>query len=99
MPVHIRIMDKNRPPELEMTLDGEFVSPPVAPVSTRILFWAIVIAAVAGAASLAAVALTLALSILPVALGAAAVAYLLFRYKMWRAGVSIGPGQQDIRRP
>ena len=92
-------MDKNRPPELEMTLNGEFVSPPVAPVSTRILFWAIVIAAVAGAASLAALALTLALSILPVALGAAAVAYLLFRYKMWRAGISIDPGRQDLRRP
>ncbi len=58
-------MDKNRPPELEMTLNGEFVSPSVAPVSTRILFWAIVVAAVAGAASLAALALTLALTILP----------------------------------
>jgi hypothetical protein len=81
-----------------MTLNGEFVSPPVAPVSTRILFWAIVIAAVAGAASLAALALTLALSILPVALGAAAVAYLVFRYRMWRAGASVG-GQQNVWRP
>ncbi len=98
MPVHIRIMDKNRPPELEMTLNGEFVSPPVAPVSTRILFWAIVVAAVAGAASIAALALTIALSILPVALGAAAVAYLLYRYKMWRAGASIG-GQQNLWHP
>jgi hypothetical protein len=95
MPVHIRIMDKNRPPELEMTLNGEFVSPPVAPVSTRILFWAIV---VAGAAGLAALALTLALSILPVAIGTAAVAYLLFRYRMWRAGASVG-GQQNLWRP
>ena len=90
-------MDKNRPPELEMTLDGEFVSPPVPPVSTRILFWAVVVAVVAGAASLAAIALTLALSILPVALGAAAVAYLLYRYKLWRAGVSVGR-RQDLWR-
>jgi hypothetical protein len=95
--VHIPVMDKNRPPELEMTLDGEFVSPPAPPVSTRILFWAVVIAVIAGASSLAAIALTLALSILPVALGAAAVAYILYRYKLWRAGVSVG-GQQDLRR-
>jgi hypothetical protein len=81
-----------------MTLNGEFVSPPTAPISTRILFWAIVVAVVAGAASLAALALTVALTILPVALGAAAVAYLLYRYRLWRAGVSV-VGQQDLRRP
>jgi hypothetical protein len=91
-------MDKNRPPELEMTLDGEFVSPPAPPISTRILFWAVVVAVIAGAASLAALALTLALSILPVAIAAAAVAYVLYRYKLWRAGASIGGGQ-DLRRP
>jgi hypothetical protein len=95
---HIAVMDKNRPPELEMTLDGEFVSPPAPPVSTRILFWAVLVAVIAGALSLAALALTLALSILPVALGAAAVAYILYRYKLWRAGGSIG-GQRDLWRP
>ncbi len=90
-------MDKNRPPELEMTLEGEFVSPPTPPVSTRIMFWAIVVAVIAGAVTFAAAALWVALTILPIALGAAAIAYGLFRYRLWRAGVSID-GQQGLRR-
>jgi hypothetical protein len=91
-------MDKKSPPELEMTLEGEFVSPPKPPLSTRILFWAVVVAVIAGALSIAALALTLAVSILPIALGAAAIAYGLYRYRLWRAGPSIGR-QQDLWRP
>ena len=82
---HIDGMDQNRPPELEMTIEGEFVSPPPAPMSSRILMWAIVIAVVAGALSLAAFALWLALIILPVAFGAAVVAWAMVRYRIWRA--------------
>ena len=81
-----------------MTLDGQFVSPPRAPVSSRILVWAVVIAVMAGALSLAALALWLALLILPVAIGAAVVAWLLFRYRVWRAQRSMA-GQQNIWRP
>lgn len=77
-------MNYRRPPELDMTVNGEFVSPPAAPVSSRILMWAVVIAIVAGALSVAAFALWLALVILPVALGAALVAYAMMRYRMWR---------------
>lgn len=78
-------MNQRRPPDLEMTIEGEFVSPPTAPMSSRILMWAIVIAVVAGALSLAAFALWIALIILPVAFGAAVVAWAMFRYRMWRA--------------
>jgi hypothetical protein len=80
-------MKRNEPPQLDMTLEGEFVAPPTAPVSARIMMWAVVVAIITGGLAVAAIALWLAMMILPVALGAALVAYLLFRYRMWRAGV------------
>lgn len=94
-------MKDRRPPELEMTIEGEFVSPPtppITPISSRILLWAIVVAVVAGALCLAAFALWLALLILPVALGAGVVAWGMYRYRLWRAQKSLG-GQRDPRRP
>lgn len=78
-----------------MTLEGEFVSPPKPPVSTRIMVWAIVVAIIAGGLSLAALALWVAMIILPVALGAAVIAWIIFRYRMWRAGASFG-GQRNV---
>ena len=81
-----------------MTLEGEFVSPPKPPVTSRILLWAIVIAVITGALSLAAFALWLALLILPVALGAAAIAWTMFQYRMWRAQKSFS-GQRNVWRP
>jgi hypothetical protein len=83
-------MDDRRPPEIEMTLDGTFRAPPKPPILTRILIWAVIIAVIAGALSLAAFALWIALLILPVALGAAAVAWLTWRFQVWRARVSAG---------
>jgi hypothetical protein len=91
-------MNQRRPPELDMTLEGEFVSPPTAPVSSRILAWAVVIAIMAGALSLAAFALWIALLILPVAFGAAFVAYAIFRYRVWRAQRPVA-GRQNVWRP
>jgi hypothetical protein len=91
-------MNQRRPPELDMTVDGEFVSPPKAPISSRILMWAVVIAIVAGALSMAALALWVALLILPVALGAAVVAWAVFRYRIWRAQRSMA-GQRNVWRP
>ncbi len=73
-----------------MTLEGEFVSPPTAPVSSRIMLWAAIIAVVAGAVTIAALALWLALLILPIAVGAGLIAYVMLRYKMWRAGQITG---------
>jgi hypothetical protein len=78
-------MNQRRPPELDMTINGEFVTPPKAPLSSRILMAAIVIAILAGALCLAAFALWLALIILPVAFAAAVVAWAMFRYRVWRA--------------
>lgn len=91
-------MKQNQPPDLEMTLEGEFISPPVAPISSRILLWAIIVAVMAGALTIAAFALWLALLILPVAVGAGIVAWGLFRYRLWRAQKSLG-GQRSVWRP
>jgi hypothetical protein len=90
-------MNQRRPPELDMTLEGEFVSPPTPPISSRILMWAVVVALIAGALSLAAFALWIALLVLPVAFGAAIVAYVIFRYRVWRAQRTVA-GQQSVLR-
>jgi hypothetical protein len=95
---HISGMNRHRPPELDMTLEGEFVAPPRAPIASRIVLWAVIIAVIAGALSLAALALWLALIILPVALAAAAVAWAAYRYQVWRAQRSVS-GQRGIWRP
>src|ERR1700733_8211009 len=95
---HIRGMNQRRPPELDMTINGEFVSPPKAPISSRILMGAIVVAVLAGALSLAAFALWLALLVLPVAFGAAVVAWAMFRYRVWRAQRGAGAGR-TVWRP
>jgi membrane protein implicated in regulation of membrane protease activity len=91
-------MEQRRPPELEMTVEGEFVSPPKPPISSRILMWAIVVAVVAGGFVLAAFALWLALIILPVAVGAAVVAWAMFQYRVWRAQRSMSR-QPNVWRP
>jgi len=81
-----------------MTIEGDYVPPPRAPVSSRILMWAAVIAIIAGALSLAAFALWLALLILPIALGAALIAAAMVRYRIWQAQRS-APGQRGLWRP
>ena len=81
-----------------MTLEGEFVTPPTPPVSTRIMVWAIVVAVIAGGITIAALALWVAMLILPIAIGAALVGYVMFRYKMWRAGQS-GQDSRNVWAP
>lgn len=67
-------------------------------MSTRILMWAVVVAVLAGALSVAALALWAALIILPVAVGAAVVAWAMFRYRVWKAQRSMA-GQRSVWRP
>ncbi len=89
----------NRPPELDMTIEGEYRTPPKPPFMTRVLIWAIVVAVLVGSFALAAFALWLALVILPVALGAAVVAWLIWRFQVWRGNASIrgsGNRRRDI---
>lgn len=83
-------MDR-RPPELDMTIAGEFRSPRKPPLLNRIMLWAIVVAVIAGGMAFAALALWLAMVILPVAIAAAAIAWGIWRYQVWRAK-GAGPG-------
>jgi len=94
---HIPRMKDHPPPELEMTIEGEFVEPRSAPIANRILLWAIVVAVLAGALSIAALALWFALMILPVAVGAGAVAYGVYRYRLWRMQSALS-GQRNLWR-
>ena len=78
-----------------MTIEGEFRTPPrppkppKPPVLNRILVWAVLIAVLAGSVAIAAVALWLAMIILPIAVGAAVIAWAIYRYQVWRAGGSV----------
>ena len=91
-------MSDRYPPQLDMLPDGTFRTPPKPPIATRIFVWAVVIAVLTGALATAAFALWIALLLLPVALGAAVIAWLAFRFQLWRWGRSVS-GQRDVWRP
>jgi hypothetical protein len=82
-------MAKDEKRIIDMTLEGEFVAPPAQPrppIGARILLWAIVVMVLAVTALIVALTFWFVLMILPLVLGAAVVAYLAFRYQMWRSG-------------
>lgn len=90
---HFVIRDRT----IDMTPDGRFHAlPPHSPLGpslgTQLLRIAIVVAVVATAAALAALAFWIAMILIPVALGAAVVAWAIFRFRMWQAG-------RSLRRP
>ena len=72
------------PPELELLPDGSY-RPRRPPVAARIFAWAMVIAMVAAALALAAFALWFALFLIPVVVVAGLIAWLAFRFQVWRA--------------
>ena len=90
-------MSDRVPPELEMRADGSFRVPPRPPILTRIFIWAVVIAVITGGLAAAAFALWLALFLVPVALLAGVIAWLAFRFQLWRARGSVS-SQRDVWR-
>jgi hypothetical protein len=90
-------MSDRFPPELEMRADGSFTVPPRPPILTRIFIWAVVISVIAGGLAAAAFALWIALILVPVALLAGVIAWLAFRFQIWRARSSVS-GQRDLWR-
>jgi len=85
-------------PTLDMTPRGEFRTPPSTPWATKLLRYAIVIAVLAGGFAVAALVLWAALLMIPIAIGAALVAYGAFRWQQWRARQAAG-GRSGIYRP
>ena len=84
--------------EIEMTPDGGFREPAKPPLAARIFFWAIMVVTVAGSVVVAALALWFALALIPLVIGAAIVAYLAFRFQLWRSGGSLGGRGKRVRR-
>ena len=78
-------MSDRIPPELDLLPDGSF-RPRQPPIAARIFRWAAIIALVAGGLALAALALWFALILIPVVIVAGLIAWLAFRYQIWRAG-------------
>jgi hypothetical protein len=88
---HISRMTQDDKRIIDMTLEGEFVAPPQPPGPTlgaRIMVWAIV--AMVLAVTLAIVVLTFwfVVMLLPLILAAGLIAYVAFRYQLWRMGRS-----------
>ncbi len=63
-----------------------------ASLSDRIVFWAVVVAVLAGAAVFALLAFWLAMFLIPIAAVAALVGWGLLRFRLWQAG-------RGVRRP
>jgi nitrogen fixation-related uncharacterized protein len=78
---------------IDINPDGTFRDPPSAPLSARIMRAAIGVAVIAGVLALAAFAVASLFILIPIALGAGAVGYGAFRWRVWqqqRAGTQGG---------
>jgi hypothetical protein len=79
-------LDPKRGVVIDINPDGTFRDPPKAPLSARIMRAAIGIAAVAGVLALAAFAVASLFVLIPIALGAGAVGYGAYRWRLWQQG-------------
>jgi hypothetical protein len=73
------------PPEIELLPDGSF-RPRRPPIATRLFAWAVVVCVIAAALAIASFALWFALILIPVVVVAGAIAWLAFRFQLWRTG-------------
>ncbi len=76
---------------IDMTPDGQIHAPPPASFGTKLLRVAIIVAVLATAAAVAALAFWLAMIMIPIALGAAFVAWAVYRFRLWQAGGRFRP--------
>ncbi len=81
-----------------MTPDGAFRAPPGPALPIKVGAVAVVVAVLAGALSVAAFVFWFAVSLIPVALVAGAVAWLAFRFQLWRMRRSGRFGRSLYRR-
>ena len=93
MKIHFQRFRSDDGRTLDMTPEGEFVSPPPGsgfpdantPWANRLLRAAVLVAVIGGLVVFAALALWLALVMIPVVLAAAAIAYGAYRWRLWQA--------------
>jgi hypothetical protein len=95
---------RNNGPVIDVTPDGQFVDParPQSALPAKLFGVAVLVAVLAGATVIALLALWLALQLIPIAIGAALIAYGVFRFQVWRArrgGGSLFGGQRNVFRP
>lgn len=90
------------PKLIEMRIDGSFPPPRRAPLPMKIAGIALAVATLAGALALAALVVWLVLwailVLVPLALLAAGVAWVAYRYQTWKRGGSLGGGPRDVFR-
>ncbi len=87
-----------------MMPDGRFAETRVhvhrlSPLTARVLGVAVLVAVVAAAGAIALFALWLAMTLIPIAIGAGVIAYGVYRFQLWRAGGRSLGGQRHIYRP
>lgn len=70
--------------EIRMTADGRFIDPPPTPIASTIFRYALLVAMASVALGFAALAIWFTLMLIPVALAAGAVAWLAWRWRMWK---------------
>ena len=71
-------------PIIDMTPQGDFQQRSATPLSMQVLRVAVMVAILAGALAIAAFALWIALLLIPVAITAAIVGWLAWRWRVWR---------------
>jgi hypothetical protein len=89
-------------PVIDMTPDGEFIDRPqpgIPPIPARIMGVGVLVAVVAGGIAVAALALWLALTLIPIAIAGAVIAYGVFRVQVWWARRQSLGGHRDLFRP
>jgi hypothetical protein len=82
-------MAKQDKPLIDMTLEGEFVTPPqppIPPIGARIMLWAIVAMVLSVTVLIVALTFWFVILLLPLVLIAAVIAYLAFRFQLWCSG-------------
>ena len=90
-------MNTRQPPLLDMTPQGEFRAPAFRlSWPMRVGLAALAVSFVAGVVATFALVISLVLFLVPVAVAAAAVAYVGYRLQLWRVG---GGRQVVVRRP
>jgi len=94
-------MNNRFPPQIDVLPDGSYRQVPVRgpSLATQIGRYALIVAVLAGVIAVASLAFWLAISLIPIAIGAGLVAWAAFRFRVWQMSRSSSfRGPPDILR-